>query len=628
MRQTPGRAGASLASRIHKQKDPLLRSRRTPMPAQPRRRSRATAGLALATLAPTLAAGLTLGVATAPAANAFHDCTSVGLQVTCTFDFDGGRQAWTVPAGVREATFTVIGAWGEGVHRADGGAPGGTRATITTSPGHELQLYVGGAGGVLGGGWNGGAQGTFDSGDGGGASDVRVAPYGLADRVVVAGGGGGGGAGLRSGDQPGAGGSGGGPGQSGYQGLNVAGTPGAGGGGGGTLTAGGFAGGAQGGLRPGYCTYPAAGAGSLGFGGIGGGAKCEGSAGFLGGGGGGGWYGGGGGGGGTNGGAGGGGGSGYGPAGSTSVKPGSSPDNGHITITYVDLSSGWVDLSGGAQTLASAPTAVARPAGPWQPEPMQDVFYLDNNNQVIQRVITNGVPSPQYSLGAFLYPRSTVAAVWRTGGRLDLFGRGTENALWQKSYSAQTGWGPWIARTPAGALTSSPTVVSPAVGRMDVFFRGADNLLMQATSTLGTWAAPKPLVGGGPAADTAPTAVVTNPDQGSVNLFAGCGGALCLWRYDNANGGVFFWGRIPGASVTADPSAASLGPGSVQVSVRDNSGNLVLWQRNTAGFYPTNLGPVASPAGSSIGLSPMSASTSVLYARSTQGTLIGRAIAP
>ena len=54
------------------------------------RSSRSAAGLALATLAPTLAAGLTLGVglATAPAAHAApENCTAVGLRTTCTFGF-------------------------------------------------------------------------------------------------------------------------------------------------------------------------------------------------------------------------------------------------------------------------------------------------------------------------------------------------------------------------------------------------------------------------------------------------------------------------------------------------------------------------------------------------------------
>ncbi len=90
----------------------------------------------------------------------------------------------------------------------------------------------------------------------------------------------------------------------------------------------------------------------------------------------------------------------------------------------------------------------------------------------------------------------------------------------------------------------------------------------------------------------------------------------------------YFWGPIPGASVTAPASVASPGPGQVHVAVRDTADNLVLWDSNLGGPIPTNLGPAPTPAGSSIGLAPLSATTSILYARSPQGALLARAIAP
>ena len=221
--------------------------------------SRSVAGLALATLAPTLAAGLTLGVglAAAPAANAAPPgCTTAGLITTCTSGFTGEHQDWTVPAGVDRATFTVMGAAGSAAFLdGDGGKPGGrgggTIATIATTPGQVLRLTVGQAGQGRLGGWNGGGDGgVYKSGGGGGASDVRVAPYGLANRILVGGGGGGAG-GLATNVSrvgiPGAGGSGGGPGVAGLQGQNVSGANvGAGGGGGGGAAAGGFGGGAAG----------------------------------------------------------------------------------------------------------------------------------------------------------------------------------------------------------------------------------------------------------------------------------------------------------------------------------------------------------------------------------------------
>ncbi len=154
------------------------------------------------------------------------------------------------------------------------------QATLPVTPGQTLSVLVGGAG-VLGdgtGGFNGGgASGsgagaggntpTFASG-GGGASDLRIAPFGLGQRLVVAGGGGGGG-GYGEATGPGgsggpAGGRGGAAGGLGVAGVNLSGSVSGGLGGGGTGQGGG-AGGAAG--TPGGS---AGAAGSPGQGGAGG----------------------------------------------------------------------------------------------------------------------------------------------------------------------------------------------------------------------------------------------------------------------------------------------------------------------------------------------------------------------
>ena len=97
------------------------------------------------------------------------------------------------------------------------------------------------------------------------------------------------------------------------------------------------------------------------------------------------------------------------------------------------------------------------------------------NSQVIQRLVTNGVAGPEHNLGAVLYPGSTVAAAWRPDGkRLDLFGRGTESALWQKTFTWAGGWTDWTARTAPGSSPPTPSAASIAANRVDVFYRGAD----------------------------------------------------------------------------------------------------------------------------------------------------------
>jgi hypothetical protein len=205
--------------------------------------------------------------------NPFH----IFSQTTYTFNYSGSFQTFTVPANVSVITVTVSGASGGG----SGG--GGARFvnTLTVTPGSVLRIYVGGSG-IVGasaaGGFNGGGTAGYNysnEGSGGGASDIRISPYALADRIIVAGGGGGNGGW--------AGGAGGAAGLNGTAGQNGQGW----GGGGGTSSAGGAGGSGNG------CGNGAA--GSLGQGGAGGGCTIGG------GGGGGGYYGGGGGGGDNNG---------------------------------------------------------------------------------------------------------------------------------------------------------------------------------------------------------------------------------------------------------------------------------------------------------------------------------------
>jgi hypothetical protein len=276
------------------------------------------AGLAVAAVT---AAGLAAVVPALPASAASGSCAASSGQVTCTFDYTGSAQTWTVPAGVTTATFDLSGAQGGGTgyFPAQGGLGGETTATLSALPaGGSVQVNVGGQGGFgsgagsgVGGGFNGGGNTCFGYG-GGGASDIRIGGTGLADRLLVAGGGGGTDGTSVNGANA-AGGAGGGlsgdPGLTGGVGAAEV-------GGGGTQSGGGTA------------TAPAS-PGTLGMGGAGpleSGNSC-----YAGAGGGGGWYGGGGG---YE--AGGGGGSGYISPRATggSTQTGVNSGNGLVTITY------------------------------------------------------------------------------------------------------------------------------------------------------------------------------------------------------------------------------------------------------------------------------------------------------
>ena len=143
-----------------------------------------------------------------------------------TFNYTGGMQTYTVPAGVTNLTAIIRGAQGGNGVVNSGGSGIGTggfgamiQATITVTPGQLLYLFVGGKGtsglGTSAGGYNGGGThsgGTYNTeywggGGGGGASDIRVNGTAAANRIIIAGGGGGGGGGRFAGYNGGKGGN-------------------------------------------------------------------------------------------------------------------------------------------------------------------------------------------------------------------------------------------------------------------------------------------------------------------------------------------------------------------------------------------------------------------------------------
>jgi hypothetical protein len=120
-------------------------------------------------------------------------------QTTQTFTYTGSAQTFTVPTCVSEVTITVHGAQGSNGNASTSPAGiGGNGAIVTgtyaVSSGDVLNIFVGGAGTLTTGGFNGGGVNAANSSaGGGGASDVRYNGSALTDRIIVAGGGGAGG---------------------------------------------------------------------------------------------------------------------------------------------------------------------------------------------------------------------------------------------------------------------------------------------------------------------------------------------------------------------------------------------------------------------------------------------------
>lgn len=126
-----------------------------------------------------------------------------------TFDYTGTEQKFIVPHGVTKIKVVAFGAAGAGV-RGVGCGPrmfdldtgacfgrgGRVEAEIPVKPEEKLYVNVGGKGGSVAGGFNGGGNpgitASYGYGNGGGgASDVRAGGHSLRDRIFVAAGGGG-----------------------------------------------------------------------------------------------------------------------------------------------------------------------------------------------------------------------------------------------------------------------------------------------------------------------------------------------------------------------------------------------------------------------------------------------------
>jgi Glycine rich protein len=253
-----------------------------------------------------------------------------------TFGYTGTPQTFTVPGNVTKVKLEAWGAeGGKGYPNSPGGKGGYAFGEYATVPGTTLKVFVGGKGvnqvsssrfGTPG-GWNGGGNGgdgySYGGAGGGGASDVRVFPFDLASRILVAGGGGGGSASKEGGNAGGLEGHSG-EAPSGYQG-----------GGGGTQTAGGVGGHIYGdGTEPPGVNGTN---GSLGVGGNGGNNDADSGTKYIGGGagGGGGYYGGGGG---SVNGSGGGGSSYYGDLENAGTLAGVQTGDGLVKITVLEVS--------------------------------------------------------------------------------------------------------------------------------------------------------------------------------------------------------------------------------------------------------------------------------------------------
>ena len=231
-------------------------------------------------------------------------------------------------------------------------------------------------------------------------------------------------------------------------------------------------------------------------------------------------------------------------------------------------------------------------------------FYRGEDGAVYERTFRDGVWSAQSSVGGrivgapsatltgtslLVAARGTDGALWLRGGhdgtwgawqsaggllstapavasspdgRIDVFARGADDALWTRSRPSGGSWSAWTSL--GGRLTSAPVALSIGSGRLDVAASGGDNAVWGRTRTTTGWTAWRSLGG---RTFVAP-AVVANPQGGEPWVFVrGTNDAL----YVNAAG----WRSLGGRLIDA-PGAMGTG-GRVDVVVR--GADDALWSR-------------------------------------------------
>jgi uncharacterized protein YkwD len=209
------------------------------------------------------------------------------------------------------------------------------------------------------------------------------------------------------------------------------------------------------------------------------------------------------------------------------------------------------------------------PAESTWPSGRVDVFQRGQDGALWGRAFVNGSWTSWYTLGGSLASEPT-AASWG-GGRIDVFATGTDGALWHRALSGGV-WQPWDVL--GGSFTSGPGAVSSSKNHIDVFARGLDGALWGRSLGGSTWG-PWYTLGGKLA--SAPD--VSSWGSGRLDLFAiGLDGGV--WHRAFTSGAWQAWDGL-GGQVTAGLGATSWGTNRIDVMSRGGDG--AMWADSWTG---------------------------------------------
>ncbi|MGZ4923258.1 MAG: hypothetical protein ACXV5H_04715, partial [Halobacteriota archaeon] len=246
--------------------------------------------------------------------------------------------------------------------------------------------------------------------------------------------------------------------------------------------------------------------------------------------------------------------------------------------------------------LSASPAAVSRPNG------KIDVFVRGTDGAVWTRATTDGGStwSGWKGLGGALAAGTGPAAYAWGDTRIGWMVTGTDNRLWHMwtDSSGTHGW-----ESLGGALSSSPGVTSQTSGSIDVFAQGTDAAVWQRTYANTTWGNWKGL-SGALASGSGPAA--SSWGNGRLNLFVQ-GTDNVLW-HKSYTGTWSGWQSLGGA-LSSSPAAAASGGNRIDVFVRGTDNGL--WEKAYNGGWGgwTSVGGIPQTGTPTIFYVPQAGST-------------------
>jgi Pro-kumamolisin, activation domain/Repeat of unknown function (DUF346) len=198
-----------------------------------------------------------------------------------------------------------------------------------------------------------------------------------------------------------------------------------------------------------------------------------------------------------------------------------------------------------------------------------DVFVKGTDNALYHKSWNGSSWAAYENLGGIL--TSAPKAVSWGPNRLDVFVKGTDNALYHKSWNG-TAWGGWESL--GGILDSAPNAVSWGPNRLDVFCKGTNNALFHKYWNGSAWSGWESLGG---IITSAPQAVAWGPNR--LDVFAK-GTDNALW-HKSWNGSAWSGWESLGGVLVGQPNPVSWGPNRLDIFVQgtDNA----LWHKSWNG---------------------------------------------